>query len=56
MNPLTPTEVLDRLREELELPFFEVKVEDKTFTEEEYQQFKADLLRYFDEYVRNVEN
>lgn len=53
---MTPTEVLDRLREELELPFFQVKVEDKTFTEEDYQQFKGDLLRYFDEYVRNVEN
>ena len=29
---------------------------DKIFTEEDYQQFKGDLLRYFDEYVRNVEN
>ncbi|MHC5269643.1 hypothetical protein ACYSNO_10725 [Enterococcus sp. LJL98] len=53
---MTPTEVLDRLREELELPFFQVKVEEKMFSEEDYQQFKSDLLRYFDEYVRNVEN
>ncbi|MGI6155256.1 MAG: hypothetical protein ACOYEB_04800 [Enterococcus lemanii] len=53
---MTPDEVLDRLREELELPFFQVKVEDKNYTEEEYLQFKADLLRYFDDYVRNVEN
>lgn len=53
---MQPDEVLARLREDFELPFFQVKVEDKTFTEEEYQQFKSDLLRYFDEYVRNVEN
>mgnify|MGYP003452018239 CR=1 FL=1 len=48
--------MLERLRVELELPFFFLFVEDKIFTEEDYQQFKGDLLRYFDEYVRNVEN
>ncbi len=50
---MTPSEVLERLRVELELPFFEVKVEDKIFTEEDYQQFKGDLLRYFDEETEN---
>ncbi|WP_291293231.1 hypothetical protein [Enterococcus sp.] len=49
-------EVLERLKEELELPFFQAKLEEKTYTEEDYQQVKADLIRYFDEYVRNVEN
>ncbi|HIZ53307.1 hypothetical protein ACWOEJ_09030 [Enterococcus eurekensis] len=53
---MTPDEVLARLREEFELPFFQVKVEDKTYSEEEYQQFKADLMRYFEEYVGNFEN
>lgn len=53
---MKPEEVLARLREEFELPFFQVKVEDKTYTEEEYQQFKADLMRYFEEYVANFEN
>lgn len=53
---MQPTEVLARLREEFNLPFFDVKVEDKTYSEEEYQQFKADLTRYFEEYVGNFEN
>lgn len=49
-------EVLERLKEELELPFFQAKLEEKNYSEEDYQQVKADLIRYFDEYVRNVEN
>lgn len=49
-------EVLERLREELSLPFFNVKVENKTYTEEEYQAFKHDLLQYFEDYVQNIEN
>ncbi|MGL9745607.1 hypothetical protein [Enterococcus mundtii] len=49
-------EVLDRLREELEIPFFQGKIEDKEYSEEEYQKIKSDLIHYFDDYVRNVEN
>lgn len=49
-------QVLDRLREELTMPFFEAKLEDKAYSEEDYQQVKADLVKYFDDYVRNVEN
>ncbi|WP_430610187.1 hypothetical protein [Enterococcus sp. DIV0876] len=49
-------EVLDRLREELAMPFFEAKLENKVYTEADYQQVKADLIKYFDDYVRNVEN
>ena len=49
-------EVLDRLREELEIPFFQGKIEDKEYSEEEYQKIKNDLIKYFDDYVRNVEN
>jgi len=49
-------DVLDRLREELEMPFFETKLADKVYTEADYQQVKADLIKYFDDYVRNVEN
>ncbi|WP_181265175.1 hypothetical protein [Enterococcus mundtii] len=48
--------VLDRLREELEIPFFQGKIEDKEYSEEEYQKIKSDLIQYFDDYVRNVEN
>lgn len=53
---MNQSEVLDRLREELKLPFFNGKIEDKNYSEEEYQKIKADLVNYFDEYVRNVEH
>lgn len=49
-------EVLDRLREELQIPFFKGKIEDKEYTEADYQQLKKNLEDYFDNYVRNVEN
>lgn len=49
-------EVLERLREELGIPLFNGKIEDKEFTEEEYQTLKKQLVDYFDDYVRNVEN
>lgn len=49
-------EILDRLREELEIPFFQGKLEEKEYSEADYQKLKQDLLQYFDDYVRNVEN
>lgn len=49
-------EVLNRLKEELEIPFFNGTIEEKEYSEEEYQKIKKDLVTYFDEYVRNVEN
>lgn len=49
-------DVLDRLREDLGIPYFNGKIEDKEYTEEEYQELKAQLIKYFDDYVRNVEN
>ena len=49
-------EVLDRLREDLEIPFFQGKLEDKIYSEEEKKKKKNDLIKYFDDYVRNVEN
>lgn len=49
-------QVLERLKTELNLPFFQGKLAEKEYTEEEYQQVKADLINYFDDYVRNVEN
>lgn len=50
------TEIRKRLKEDLGIPRFEGKLEDKEYTEEEYQKLKADLLQYFEDYVRNVEN
>jgi hypothetical protein len=55
-DKMTPEEVLDRLREDLAIPFFNGKIEQKEYTEEEYQQLKKDLENYFNDYVRNVEN
>lgn len=49
-------EVLDRLREELEIPFFNGKIADKEYSEEDYQELKKDFIKYFDDYVRNVEH
>ncbi|EMF0227883.1 hypothetical protein DSM13_RS01770 [Enterococcus hirae] len=53
---MSKDEVLDRLREELEIPFFQGKLEEKEYSEADYQKLKQDLLQYFDDYVRNVEN
>ncbi|MBM7689916.1 hypothetical protein IGJ55_001065 [Enterococcus sp. AZ170] len=50
------SEVVERLREELEIPFFNGTIEEREYTEAEYQKIKSDLIQYFDDYVRNVEN
>ncbi|MBO1304944.1 hypothetical protein JZO70_02130 [Enterococcus sp. 669A] len=49
-------EVLARLSKDLEIPRFAGKIEDKEYTEEEYQKLKNDLNDYFENYVRNIEN
>lgn len=49
-------EVIERLKEELQIPAFKGKLEEKEYTEEEYQVIKKDLLQYFEDYVRNIEN
>lgn len=53
---MNQTEVLERIKEELQIPFFNGHIEEKEYTEEEYQKIKSDLIQYFDDYVRNVEN
>lgn len=49
-------DVRERLEKELEIPSFSGRLEDKKYTEEEYQELKRSVEYYFDEYVRNVEN
>ena len=49
-------DVLDRLKEELDIPFLQIKLEEKEYTEDEYLTLKSELVQYFDDYVRNVEN
>lgn len=31
-------------------------LEEKNYSEADYQQIKKELIQYFDDYVRNVEN
>ncbi len=49
-------EVRERLKKDLGIPRFEGKLAEKEYTEEEYQTLKNDLIQYFEDYVRNVEN
>lgn len=48
--------VIERLKKELDLPNFKGRLEEKDYTEEDYQKIKKDLDDYFENYVRNVEN
>lgn len=50
------TEIRRRLKEDLGIPRFEGKLEDKEYTEEEYQKLKADLLQYFKDYIHDTEH
>lgn len=55
-GPYEQEEVIERLKEELNLPFFNGTLEEKNYSEADYQQIKKELIQYFDDYVRNVEN
>lgn len=48
--------VIERLKQDLDLPNFKGRLEEKEYTEEEYQKIKKDLNDYFENYVRNIEN
>ena len=48
--------VIERLKKDLDLPNFKGRLEEKEYTEEEYQKIKKDLNDYFENYVRNIEN
>lgn len=49
-------DVIARLQEELNIPLFNGKLEDKEYSEEDYQKVKNELVQYFEDYVRNVEH
>ena len=42
-------EVIERLKEELNLPFFNGTLEEKNYSEADYQQIKKELIQYFDD-------
>ena len=51
---MTKTEVIQHLQKDLGIPRFQAYIEDKDYSEEEYDQLKKDFERYFTNYVSNV--
>ena len=51
---MTKTEVIQRLQKDLGIPRFQAYIEDKDYSEEEYDQLKKDFESYFTNYVSNV--
>ena len=51
---MTKTEVIQRLQKDLGIPRFQAYIEDKDYSEEEYDQLKKDFETYFTNYVENV--
>ena len=51
---MTKTEVIQRLQKDLGIPRFQAYIEDKDYSEEEYDQLKNDFEAYFTNYVSNV--
>ena len=51
---MTKTEVIQRLQKDLGIPRFQAYIEDKDYSEEEYDQLKKDFEGYFTNYVSNV--
>ena len=51
---MTKTEVIQRLQKDLGIPRFHAYIEDKDYSEEEYDQLKKDFEAYFTNYVSNV--
>lgn len=47
-------EVIKRLRSDLNLPKFNAFIEEKNYSEEEYEKLKTDLLSYYRDYVENI--
>ena len=51
---MTKTEVIQRLQKDFGIPRFQAYIEDKDYSEEEYDQLKKDFESYFTNYVSNV--
>ena len=51
---MTKTEVIQRLQKDLGIPRFQAYIEDRDYSEEEYDQLKKDFETYFTNYVENV--
>lgn len=51
---MTKDDVIKRLRSDLNMPKFNVFIEEKDYSEEEYEKLKSDLLNYYRDYVENV--
>ena len=51
---MTKTEVIQRLQKDLGIPRFQAYIEDKDYSEEEYDQLKKDFEAYFTNYVSKI--
>lgn len=51
---MTKDDIIKRLRSDLNMPKFNVFIEEKDYSEEEYEKLKTDLLNYYRDYVENV--
>ncbi|GBG97526.1 hypothetical protein [Lactococcus termiticola] len=50
---MTRQELEERLRSELNLPFYSAKIAERDYSEAEYQEMKAQLSRDYQDYVDN---
>jgi len=50
---MTRQELEDRLRSELNLPFYTAKIAERDYSEAEYQEMKAQLSKDYQDYVDN---
>ncbi|OFI48484.1 hypothetical protein BG261_06155 [Floricoccus tropicus] len=49
-------ELQARIRKELKMPYFKAQVSDDIdFTEDEYQEFKNNLISYYKDYVQDID-
>jgi hypothetical protein len=48
-------ELEQRIRKELDLPHFKAMIEDREINEDEYQDFKRNLVNYYKEYVQDID-
>lgn len=57
---MTKDELQERLRKELNLPFYNAKIANRDYTEAEFQEMKVQLqkeyLDYVDDYINYAEN
>ncbi|GFH40464.1 hypothetical protein [Pseudolactococcus insecticola] len=53
---MTREEMEKRIRTELNLPHFKAQIDDSlNYTEDDYQEFKRNLVNYYKDYVQDID-